>query len=155
MTLEVRVATTPEEKTIGFDLRLLVFVDEQGHSAELQMDAHDEAESTVHFLGKDVEQDKFVAVARCMVDSERRQARIGRVAVLSECRGKNYGVVLMEFVEAAVRDRVDSFILLAQVDKRGFYEKLGYRRLDDEIHIDECKQVHWMIKHLSGQNSVL
>jgi len=146
MTLVVTEVQTPEDKQIAFALRFRVFIDEQKFDGDLEVDEHDDEPTTVHFIGKDVEQDKHVAVARVLLDEQQRKAKIGRVAVLSECRGRNYGVALMKAVEAAVSDRVDSFALSAQFDKRGFYEKCGYRRLNDEIHLDEGVEHCWMVK---------
>ncbi|RLN89897.1 hypothetical protein BBJ28_00005949 [Nothophytophthora sp. Chile5] len=146
MTLLVTPVTTPEEFEAAKALRLRVFIREQGFDEALEFDAFDDSPSTLHFLGKDVEHEKFVAVARVLMDEPSRIAKIGRVAVLAECRGKSYGVALMDGVEAYIRDHVDSFKLSAQFDKKGFYEKCGYRRTNDEIHLDEGVEHCWMIK---------
>ncbi|KAJ8569546.1 hypothetical protein ON010_g5713 [Phytophthora cinnamomi] len=149
MPLKLTIATKPEDKKLAYALRLRVFCDEEGHTHSLQIDQHDDEDSTIHFIGFDTDdQDKVVAVARCMVDDKTRQARIGRVALLPECRGKGFGKVLMDVVENAVDGRVDSFILLAQLSKQGFYEKCGYHRMDDEVFLDEHIKVCWMLKEL-------
>ncbi|GMF14530.1 unnamed protein product [Phytophthora lilii] len=149
MTLLVTPVTTPEEFQEAKAIRLRVFHEEQGFDAMLEFDGHDDEPTTIHFVGKDVEQDKFVAVGRVLMDEPNRIAKIGRVAVLKECRGKSYGVVLMEGMESHIRDRVDSFKLSAQLDKRGFYEKCGYKRTPDEIHLDEGVEHCWMVKPAS------
>ncbi|ETL81866.1 hypothetical protein L917_17884 [Phytophthora nicotianae] len=151
MPLKVTIATKREDKQLAYDLRLRVFCDEEGHTPSLQVDEHDDEDSTIHFIGVDTDnQDKVIAVARCMVDERNRQARIGRVALLPQCRGKGYGKVLMDVVEETVQDRVESFILLAQLSKQGFYEKCGYRRKDDEVFLDEHIKVCWMLKKVAA-----
>ncbi|EGZ05774.1 hypothetical protein PHYSODRAFT_532494 [Phytophthora sojae] len=146
MTLLVTPVTTAEEFQEAKTIRLRVFHEEQGFDPVLEFDKHDDEPSTIHFLGKDVEQDKYVAVGRVLLDEANRSAKIGRVAVLSECRGKSYGAALMQGMEQHVRGRVDSFKLSAQFGKRGFYHKCGYERTPDEIHLDEGVEHCWMVK---------
>jgi len=146
MTLVVVPVKTSKEFQEAKAIRLRVFHHEQGFDPELEFDAHDDEPTTIHFVGKDVEQDKYVAVARVLLDDASRTAKIGRVAVLKECRGKSYGAALMEGVERHIQDRADTFKLSAQFDKRGFYEKCGYERKSDEIHLDEGVEHCWMYK---------
>ncbi|KAF4318474.1 hypothetical protein G195_007932 [Phytophthora kernoviae 00238/432] len=137
MTLLVTPVTTPEEFQEAKNVRVQVFHIEQKFDQELEFDNHDDESTTIHFLGKDMEQDKVVAVARVLMDEPNRKAKIGRVAVLPECRGKGYGAALMDSVEGHIRHRVDTIKLSAQFDKKGFYEKCGYKRTEEEIHLDE------------------
>jgi predicted GNAT family N-acyltransferase len=146
MTLSVSVVETPEDKQIAMRIRHRVFIDEQKFDAAIEVDEHDDEPTTVHFIGKDVEQDKHVAVARVLLDEQQRKAKIGRVAVLSECRGKNYGVALMKAVEDALRHRVDRFVLSAQYDKKVFYERCGYACTSDEVYLEEGVEHCWMVK---------
>ena len=136
MTLLVTRATTPEEKESHIALRFQVFIDEHGFDAADEVDAYDTRDTTVHFLGKDIEQDKYVAVARVLMDASVRKAKIGRVAVLSECRGKGYGVALMAGIEQSVVDEVDTFALSSQYHRKGFYEKCGYSCINDDIYVE-------------------
>ncbi|RLN89898.1 hypothetical protein BBJ28_00005948 [Nothophytophthora sp. Chile5] len=150
MTLLVTPVTTPEELQQAMALRLRVFIHEQGFNESVETDdPNDGKPSTLHFLGRDVEQDKIVAVARCLLDESTRKAKFGRVAVLSECRGKGYGLVLMDAIEDLVRDRVDTFALSAQYDKKGFYEKCGYQCTSDDIYLEEGAKHCWMVKSAS------
>ncbi|KAF4031352.1 Acetyltransferase (GNAT) family [Phytophthora infestans] len=103
MTLLVTSVATPAEFQQAKDIRLRVFHEEQGFDPVLEFDEHDNEPSTIHFLGKDIEQDKYVAVGRVLMDETTRSAKIGRVAVLQECRGKSYGVALMEGMERLVK----------------------------------------------------
>ncbi|OWZ11008.1 Acetyltransferase [Phytophthora megakarya] len=147
MTLLVTPVTTPEEFQEAKTIRLRVFHEEQGFDAMLEFDQHDDAATTIHFLGKDIEQDTYVAVGRVLMDESKRCAKVGRVAVLKEYRGKSYGAALMDGMERHIRDRVDSFKLSAQFDKKGFYEKCGYQRTPEDIHLDEGVPHCWMIKY--------
>ncbi|KAL4107039.1 hypothetical protein PRIC1_005074 [Phytophthora ramorum] len=146
MTLLVTCVETPEDWEKARTIRLQVFIHEQHFEEDGEFDADDVHPSALHFIGTDVEQNKVVAVARVLVDDVKRNAKLSRVAVLSECRGKRYGVVLMDAVEAYIRGRVDLFILAALIEKKGFYEKCGYRCIDDEIFVDEGAKQCWMTK---------
>ncbi|TYZ66711.1 hypothetical protein PybrP1_000850 [[Pythium] brassicae (nom. inval.)] len=138
MTLIVKRVTTTEELEIAKALRWRVFIEEQGFDGDIEVDEYDAKDSTYHFIGKDVEQDKYVAVARVLMYPAERKAKIGRVAVLAECRGKQYGVALMSAVEqAVVDDGIELYALSAQYDKKGFYERCGYACASDEIYLEE------------------
>ncbi|GMF40801.1 unnamed protein product [Phytophthora fragariaefolia] len=62
MTLVVMPVTTPEDFQKAKAIRLRVFHEEQGFDSVLEFDEHDDEPTTTHFLGKDIEQEKFVAV---------------------------------------------------------------------------------------------
>ncbi|TMW68388.1 hypothetical protein Poli38472_005856 [Pythium oligandrum] len=137
MTLTVTRVTTPEELATAKAIRFEVFINEQGNDGSLEVDEHDAAETTWHFIGKDVEHDKYVAAARVLLTVNQRKAQVGRVVVLKECRGKHYGAMLMKAVEDAVADQVDTYVLSSQYERCGFYEKCGYKRLNDEVYLDQ------------------
>lgn len=133
MTLVVTRTTTPAELEIAMALRTQVFVHEMGLPAATDADGLDANDTTYHFLGKDVERDTFVAVARVVLDPVQRTARIGRVALREECRGKNYGAVLMEAVERAVASEADVLVLAALHSRKSFYERCGFRCVNDDV----------------------
>ncbi|RLN71170.1 hypothetical protein BBJ28_00004390 [Nothophytophthora sp. Chile5] len=146
MTLLVTRVTTPEDFEKAKAIRMRVFVQEQGFEEAGEFDEDDDLPLAIHFYGEDVEQDKVVAAGRVVVDEANRKAKLSRVAVLAECRGKRYGVALMDSIEAHIRGRVDTFVLAALIEKKGFYEKCGYRCTDDEIFVDEGAEQCWMTK---------
>ncbi|ETK75186.1 hypothetical protein F441_18533 [Phytophthora nicotianae CJ01A1] len=154
MTLLVTCVKTPDEWEKARAIRMQVFIHEDTFDEEGEFDADDVHPSALHFIGTDVEQNKVVAAARVLVDDAKRKAKISRVAVLSECRGKRYGTAMMNAVEDYIRDRVDLFILAALVDKKGFYEKCGYSSIDDEIFVDEGHKQCWMTKPVNPQPEV-
>ncbi|KAE8995575.1 hypothetical protein PR003_g20209 [Phytophthora rubi] len=147
MSLIVTPVSTPAEMQEAMALRRRVFIDEQGFREAVETeDPNDDKPTTIHFLGRDSETGEYVAVARCLLDESNRKAKFGRVAVLSECRGKNFGVQLMDGIEEHVRNRVDKFVLSSQYGRKGFYLKCGYRCVSDEIYLEEGAKHCWMEK---------
>lgn len=126
--LDIRVASGAEEREICYQQRHAVFVEEQGVPQDMERDEYDERGAT-HFLG--FEDGRPVATARIVI--KETTAKIGRVVVVREARGRGYGVSMMK----AVMDHVDTgklaadFLLDAQVDAVAFYERLGFTRKGD------------------------
>lgn len=103
-------------------VRHKVFVEEQGYSAEGEFDSTDI--SSYHIIG--YEKGVPVCTARMFEDGP-LQLHIGRVAVLSNRRGKGYGLLMMgELIDNAQRMQAKSLILNAQSDKTYFYECSGF-----------------------------
>ncbi|TMW68389.1 hypothetical protein Poli38472_005857 [Pythium oligandrum] len=151
MPLVVTRITTPEEFEIAKALRFQVFIQEQGFDPTKDVDEHDAAETTRHFIGKDTDLDEYVAVARVLPTPEERQVRIGRVAVLPKCRGKGHGLTLMLAVEDAMAHEADAFVLSVIYERKGFYQKCGYERLDDETYLEKGVPHCMMIKKRVSQ----
>lgn len=147
MSLIVTPVTTSDEMQQAMILRRRVFIDEQGIREAVEMeDPHDDEPSTIHFVGKYSETGEYVAVARCLLDELNHKAKFGRVAVLAEYRGKNFGAQLMDAIEKHVRDRVNLFALSSQYGRKGFYEKCGYSCTSDEIYLEEGIEHCYMVK---------
>ncbi len=89
-----------------------------------------------------------VATCRFYYNAKRQSYVIGRVAVLKEFRGKNYGSVLLKAAEnEIIKKQGNNIELSAQVRVSAFYERNGYVT-SNEIHDDEgCLHV-WMRKEL-------
>ncbi|DAZ95618.1 TPA: hypothetical protein N0F65_002247 [Lagenidium giganteum] len=149
MPLIVERVTSSEMKQEAMNVRFRVFVDEQKFAAEIEIDEQDDLPTTVHFIGKDSETNEYVAVARCMVDKATRKGKIGRVAVLSKCRGKGFGFQIMQGIEAIMKGEVDSLSMHSQYDKKGFYEKCGYHCPTDEVFIEEGVEHCFMTKTIA------
>ncbi|GMF16547.1 unnamed protein product [Phytophthora lilii] len=148
MPLHVKVATSSEEMEHVMALRQRIFIREHGYDqATKTNDPYDDKPSTIHFLGKDSETDQYVAVARCLLDEANRKATFGRVAVLSECRGKDFGAQLMDAIEDYIGKHysVKSFVLSSQSSRKGYYEKCGYHRTS-EVYLEEGTKHCWMTK---------
>lgn len=123
-------------------IRKKVFMEEQGFHNEF--DATDDI--SLHFVV--YEENIPVATCRLYHSKTRQSYVIGRIAVLEEFRGKNYGVKLLCYCEEVVK-KLDAYRveLDAQVRVSAFYEKSGYIVTND-IHEDEgCPHV-WMRKEI-------
>ena len=118
----VKLVTTDEEKQLAFDVRLKVFVEEQGIPRHLEIDEFDD--KAAHFIVQDGEH--TIAAARLREISP-GVGKVERVCVLKEYRGKRLGVFTMEHIEKyAVDHGLNTLKLNAQTYAVPFYEKLGY-----------------------------
>jgi YbgC/YbaW family acyl-CoA thioester hydrolase len=108
----------------ALDVRIEVFVDEQGIPIELETDLEDSvALHAVAYNGIG----QVVATGR-LLPSENGQARIGRMAVKRVLRGAGYGACVLRTLQTAAQRRGDRELLLhAQRSAQGFYERLGYK----------------------------
>ncbi|MFC7071375.1 GNAT family N-acetyltransferase [Halobaculum lipolyticum] len=128
------------------DLRMRVFVDEQGVPEELELDEHDDdpvASDVDHLLVRDAAGDA-VAVARLRAvdgadygsDAD-RVAKVERVVVARDRRGEGWGGRVMAAAETRARERgLGEAVLHAQTRAAGFYERLGYA-VDDAVGVFE------------------
>lgn len=124
----------PEEAK---DIRITVFVDEQGFSNEL-----DEIDNTaVHaLLYKD---GKAVATARMYPKDNGKAFYLGRIAVLKEFRGLNLGYEIVDaMLKKAKALGAEKCEISAQCQAMGFYNKLGFKE-EGETYLDEhCPHIH-------------
>lgn len=116
------------------DIRRRVFIEEQGFVNEFD----DIDSKAIHAIISDDK--KAVATGRLFEDEN--GWHIGRVAVLSEYRGKKLGAMIISSLESyATEHGIKEINLSAQVQASGFYTKLGYENLGD-LHMDEhCPHV--------------
>jgi predicted GNAT family N-acyltransferase len=113
-----------------FDLRVEVFVVEQGVPRELELDEYDD--TAIHLVALDG--DEAVGTLRLIMAGEgaEEMAKIGRVAVRAARRKSGIGSRLMAHGEALARQRGAREILLhAQTAVAPFYRRLGYREEGD------------------------
>ena len=94
------------------------------------------------FDGHDGDESKYIVllddtypVATCrFYELDQRSVLVGRVVVLPEYRGQHLGSTVIKEAEMWIAELGYTNI---QIDSRvvavGFYEKLGYNRMDDEI----------------------
>jgi predicted GNAT family N-acyltransferase len=107
-------------------VRLQVFVEEQGVPPEVEMDAHDA--ECVHAMALDAS-GKVVGTGR-LLPAEERSARIGRMAVYRDWRGRGVGEAMLFALMDAARDRGDREIVLhAQLHAAPFYDRHGYEQI--------------------------
>lgn len=116
----IRIGPTEDRQTC-FALRHTVFVQEQGYTAEGEVDALD-ADSH-HLLA--MEDGTPVGTARVHMDGD--TAKIGRVCVLASRRGIGLGAdMITAAVALAAHEGVQRAVLGAQAHAVGFYAKLGF-----------------------------
>jgi len=121
-------------------VRTAVFIEEQGFSAELEIDNTDPlAHHVVFFDG-----DEPAATARTFPDeSDPKRYIIGRVAVCKSFRGTGLGLELMQAIEAYAKELgAVSFSLGAQLQAAPFYRKCGYAVYGEHYYDEHCEHVH-------------
>lgn len=120
MTLRWTQGATPD----AFALRYEVFVEEQGFSADIELDETDEI--AWHVTG--YEDETIVCAARLFPDHG-TVWHAGRIAVARTRRGTGLGKQLVEALAEKARTLGGtSLVLGAQADKTGFYEACGFTR---------------------------
>ncbi len=79
--------------------------------------------------------DDTYPVATCrFYESDKNTALIGRVVVLPEYRGKRLGSRVITEAEKWIKELgYGSIIIDSRIEAVGFYEKLGYVRVDNEV----------------------
>lgn len=118
-------------------IRRTVFVEEQGFKTEFD---NIDGKSVHMVMYKD---SLPIACLRYYRESSPGEYTIGRIAVLKEYRGQNYGVMIMEEAQRQLKNAGCTQLgLSAQVRACGFYRKLGYKE-KGKIYFDEhCEHIH-------------
>ncbi|SFS06971.1 Predicted N-acyltransferase, GNAT family [Halomicrobium zhouii] len=135
--IEVLASDRPGE---AHAIRRTVFVEEQGVSEPVEFDDRDGAAR--HFVAR-VGSDAAGTARVRLVDAD--TAKVERVAVLPEFRGRGVGDAVMRAAHEYARNENRSRALLhAQTRVAEFYESLGYESLgpvDDETGIPHVEMV--------------
>lgn len=124
------------------NIRKTVFMDEQGFCDEF--DETDQCAKHIIIFDGEIP----VGTCRFFKDTEKEAYLIGRIAVLKQYRGKNFGAELLKIAEAQIKRHGGRQILLhAQKQAAPFYNKQGYRTFGDPDFDEGCPHV-WMKKEL-------
>jgi len=124
----IRIEKIPSDRiSIALEIRTKVFVLEQGVTEEEEYDGKDSI--CTHYLG--LFNEEPVATAR--VRSLENQAKIERVAVLSNYRGCGIGKELMLYILNDISG-VKEIVLSSQENVIKFYEKLGFKIYGDSYY---------------------
>lgn len=132
----IKILKSEKDRSLGFNLRTEVFVNEQNVPIELELDEKDNSEHTIHigyFNG-----DELIGVAR-LIDMDKEVIHIGRVAIDKNHRGEGIGHKLIlgcEDIAKNVLNRDFTIELGAQFYAENFYKKLGYNRINNNIYIE-------------------
>jgi predicted GNAT family N-acyltransferase len=126
--IEVRQVTSAEDLETIFQIRDVVFVEEQALTPDARHDPDDRR--SIHYLG--YLQGQPVGTGRLTILG--KEAQIAWVAVLKEHRGFGIGWAIMDaMIERAQEADTDYIILNAQVHAREFYRRLGFRSVGEEF----------------------
>lgn len=132
----IKILESEKDRSLGFNLRTEVFVNEQNIPIELELDEKDNSEYTIHIgYFKD---DKLIGIAR-LIDMDKEVIHIGRVAIDKNHRGEGIGYKLIlgcENIAKNVLNKDFTIELGAQLYAENFYKKLGYNRVNDNIYIE-------------------
>jgi predicted GNAT family N-acyltransferase len=141
MDAVIRVKRVGCEKELAkaFAIRMRVFVREQGVPKDIEVDRDDnDASHFLAFMGE-------TAVGTARVVWRHGSAKIGRMAVLKDYRGRGIGKQLLQRAAATARKGgAKSIYLHAQVPVIGFYESMGFRCVGpifDEAGIPHRKMI--------------
>jgi predicted GNAT family N-acyltransferase len=119
---------TADEVTAALALRYRVFCEEQGVSLPADQDGRD-AEA-VHVVAFD--DDTLVGTCRLVFDDG--IARLGRMAVELDLRGRGVGAAVLEAAEREARAEGARLLRLhAQTSARSLYERGGYEQRGEEF----------------------
>lgn len=128
------------------DVRLEVFVGEQGVPFVEEIDARDFEASTLHVLARGADGTALGAGRILLEPDHPGQVHLGRLAVRRVARGTGLGAQLVRVLEALAlehagvpaqaRGAAVVVILSAQEQAMGFYEHCGYRPLDRGRYLD-------------------
>jgi predicted GNAT family N-acyltransferase len=119
------------DKSLAFAIRQKVFVEEQGFCQQTEFDEVDDI--ALHALVCDDGQ----PAATARLYQKDGTFHIGRVAVLPAFRRRGLGEMAMRLLMLKARELGAAEVALgAQVQARGFYEKLGFRSTGD-LYDDE------------------
>ncbi|KAJ9125676.1 hypothetical protein QFC22_000638 [Naganishia vaughanmartiniae] len=127
---EVVVADTPELVQACYDIRIEVFVTEQGFSIDDEMDQYDNGAQVVHLLlsvlepsdANPIGEPKRVPVGVVRIITAKN--KLGRLAILKPYRSYGFGKVLVESVHDWAKSQLKKDD--EKIHAIPFYEKCGY-----------------------------
>ena len=123
------------------NIRVEVFVDEQGFSEEFDSDD----KNAIHFVG--YIDGKAVATSRVLTLGDNKYL-IGRIAVIKVFRGKGFGSLIVKAAEEHIKRIGGKTVLIhSQLQAADFYEKLGYVKTG-ETDIEEGCPHCMMLKQI-------
>jgi len=118
----VRQVSSRKELEKAYTIRTRVFVKEQGVPEEIEIDRDDKR--AFHFLA--FEAGKAVGTARVVM--HQGSAKIGRMAVLKNYRGRGVGTKLLKrAIVTAKKQGAQKIYLHSQVSVISFYEAMAFR----------------------------
>lgn len=146
----IQKVTTEEELARTLKLREEVFCQEQGIDIKYEIDVFDDLnhKKSMHIIVTD----KGRVIATMRVVNCTDYAKIGRVAVAKDYRGKKVATKMINFaIEECLKENLFNvrnkyFYLESQTQVVEFYEKLGFKRIGEEF--EECGIKHCKMQYL-------
>lgn len=146
----IQKVDTEKDMEAILELRKEVFVEEQGVPIKEEIDVFDDVnhKKSMHIIVTD----KGQVVGTLRVINRTDYAKIGRVAVKKEFRGKGIGKKMVDFaIDECLKENLFNvrnkyFYLESQVDAIPFYEKLGFKAYGEEF--DDCGIPHRKMQYL-------
>ena len=141
--MESRIAKDYQEHHPAREIRIKVFMEEQGFTQEF-----DEIDP-IAYHAVIFDNDQPVACGRLyQKEGTPDTYLLGRIAVLKEYRKQHLGAKILELLENKIKElNGKKAELSAQISAVGFYEKSGYHKQGD-VYFDEYCQHIKMIKYL-------
>ena len=118
------------DKKKAFEIRNLVFCEEQKVSKKMEFDGLDEISD--HYLAKINE----LPIGTARIREEKKGTfKIERMAVLKEYRKKGVGkAIIKEILKHYLKlNKVNNLILNSQIDAKDFYKKFGFVEVGEEF----------------------
>jgi predicted GNAT family N-acyltransferase len=143
MSITCHEISTSADRDACFALRQEVFVGEQQVPSDLEWDGQDD--QARHFALKS----DGKIIATCRVRRIGSAAKIERVAVQKDCRGRGIGRTLMKYVLQVLKGagNIELLKLSSQVSAIPFYEKLGFKARGHE-YIDAGMPHYDMVREI-------
>jgi len=118
--LDIQMAKTKKELDQAIAIRKKVFIEEQNVPIDIEIDGlDDEAEHVIAYVGEEP-----IGCARIRFNT---YAKLERIAVMKDHRGKGFGRKITEFlIDYCKQKNVDEIRLHAQMYTADFYKKLGF-----------------------------
>lgn len=145
--MEIVPVTDEQQLRECLDLRIQVFVAEQGVPEEEELDEWDTPTACRHLL---IRENGCAAATGRVRPYDQETAKLQRIAVREDLRGRGYGRLVISQLEAMARE--DGFrraMLDAQCQAEEFYVKLGYRTVSPETFLDAGIPHVRMVKELA------
>ena len=125
-TFNIHVGSWKDVSDRAMQVRMMVFVKEQGVPVALECDSFDAVSQ--HVLAVD-RNGKAIGTGRLLPDGH-----VGRMAVLPEWRSKGVGTALLgTLIEAAEENGVQKLALNAQMGAVAFYARFGFAPVGSEF----------------------
>ena len=137
---------TQTEFDLAYQIRVQVFVQEQGIAVEEELDDLDPV--CTHFILMDTLDQKVVGTCR-LVPQDSTECHLGRMCILKEYRNQGLAKLLCDHFDVEARHQNYKIVTIhAQCSAQQFYEKVGYKPTNDPLFMEAGIEHLFMIKHL-------